>query len=275
MAEPTIDPPAMLTDAPAPLDAPSPAVAPPPPARWRPTLLRVLTHTQTASAAVFAVFTAAHLASPLAAALGGIRAADKTMMLAREYYLPLEPLAVLAPLYLHLTSSLLRRALLSLRYLLALLALPHTHMHRTLPRGAAPPIARLSPAEWGYDFVGYAASTRVWMRAGYVVLAGVGAYHAGVGAMKVVARLRVRAVPDAADAAARADADQAQRQTPTTRRGKSRSRQAVLAAVVGGLAALVAQGLARIAREASAGPALQRRYEAVFAAAPWARIGLR
>lgn len=55
------------------------------PARPRPrpasgTILRVLTNTQNASAAVFAVFAGVHLAAPIAAAMGGTEAADSVMV---------------------------------------------------------------------------------------------------------------------------------------------------------------------------------------------------
>lgn len=43
-------------------------------------ILRVLTNTQNASAAVFGVFFTAHLAAPVAAAFGGLAAADNVMV---------------------------------------------------------------------------------------------------------------------------------------------------------------------------------------------------
>lgn len=43
-------------------------------------ILRVLTNTQNASAAVFGVFFTAHLAAPIAAAFGGLEAADNVMV---------------------------------------------------------------------------------------------------------------------------------------------------------------------------------------------------
>lgn len=43
-------------------------------------MLRVLTHTQNASAAVSAIFAGVHLAAPIAAALGGTEAADSVMV---------------------------------------------------------------------------------------------------------------------------------------------------------------------------------------------------
>jgi hypothetical protein len=44
------------------------------------TILRTLTFTQNISAAVFSVFVPMHLASPVAAAFGGIRAADRVLV---------------------------------------------------------------------------------------------------------------------------------------------------------------------------------------------------
>lgn len=42
--------------------------------------MRVLTHTQNASAAVFSAFMGIHLAAPIAASVGGIAAADGVMV---------------------------------------------------------------------------------------------------------------------------------------------------------------------------------------------------
>jgi hypothetical protein len=44
------------------------------------TILRTLTFTQNVSAAVFSVFIPMHLASPIAAAFGGIEAADQVLV---------------------------------------------------------------------------------------------------------------------------------------------------------------------------------------------------
>ena len=44
------------------------------------TILRTLTFTQNVSAAVFSIFVPMHLASPLLAAVGGLGAANKTMV---------------------------------------------------------------------------------------------------------------------------------------------------------------------------------------------------
>ena len=46
----------------------------------RGSVLRVLTITQTSSALVFSVFVSVHLVAPIAAAVGGINAADRTMV---------------------------------------------------------------------------------------------------------------------------------------------------------------------------------------------------
>ena len=44
------------------------------------TILRALTFTQNISAAVFSVFVPMHLASPIAAAFGGVGAADRVLV---------------------------------------------------------------------------------------------------------------------------------------------------------------------------------------------------
>lgn len=62
-----------------PADDPPPK--PSPPASG--TLLRVLTHTQNASAAVFGLFLTVHLAAPIAAAVGGLAGADGAMVSSR------------------------------------------------------------------------------------------------------------------------------------------------------------------------------------------------
>lgn len=55
------------------------------------TLLRVLTHTQNASAAVFSVFMGIHLAAPIAAGIGGTGAADGVMVSISNHLLPSLP----------------------------------------------------------------------------------------------------------------------------------------------------------------------------------------
>lgn len=50
------------------------------PSRPNATILRTLTFTQNVSAAVFSVFVPMHLASPVAAAFGGIGAADNVLV---------------------------------------------------------------------------------------------------------------------------------------------------------------------------------------------------
>lgn len=54
------------------------------------TLLRVLTHTQNASAAAFGMFMGIHLAAPIAASFGGTSAADGVMVsgIAGEWFRP-------------------------------------------------------------------------------------------------------------------------------------------------------------------------------------------
>ncbi|WVR03735.1 hypothetical protein IAU60_000730 [Kwoniella sp. DSM 27419] len=184
-------------------------------------VLRVLTMSQNTSAMVFTLFMVPHLASPVMAAVGGLSAADKTMMIARDLYLPLEPALVYAPLAIHFTSSFLRRLVLltptrassdtspspwpwsSIRarlprqihqiiaYPLAIMIVPHILTHRLVPSRSAPPISSLSPSELGWEYVGY--NLRDWFSwAAYLGIVGAGVWHAAVGSMKIVSWLKGR-----------------------------------------------------------------------------------
>ncbi|KAL1410749.1 hypothetical protein Q8F55_001691 [Vanrija albida] len=259
--------------------APPAAPAPRPPASG--TLLRVLTHTQNASAAVFGVFLGVHLAAPLAAAVGGLSGADGAMLIGREYYLPLEPIAVFAPLGLHVAASIARRALLAARsgprrlstqqylgYALIPLVFPHVLLHRIIPSEDAAPISALSPSEFGFEFVANAVATRPWMTAGYVALTGVALWHTLVGGMKVVGwarRLAGRRGGDGEVAGAGA-----------APRVVGKRRRIGLRGIVGVLVGLVGLGLWRLGGEsAGLSTAVVRRYDALYAAAPWASLGLK
>lgn len=52
--------------------------------------LRLLTGVQNTSALVFSVFLTVHLASPIAAAIGGIKSADRTLVSFRFHFLELK-----------------------------------------------------------------------------------------------------------------------------------------------------------------------------------------
>ncbi|WOO81617.1 uncharacterized protein LOC62_03G005140 [Vanrija pseudolonga] len=257
--------------------------AAPAPAPASGTLLRVLTHTQNASAAVFGVFLTVHLAAPIAAAVGGLAGADGAMLIGREYYLPLEPIAVFAPLGLHVAASIARRALIAaktgprklstqqyLGYALLPLVLPHLLLHRLIPADAAPPVSALSPSEFGFEFVANAVATRPWMTVGYLALTGAGLFHAFVGGMKVVGwakRLLGKGKKGADGEVAGAGA--APRKVGSRRRIGLRGIVATLVGVVG-------IGLWRLGDEsAGISTTVLRRYDAVYAAAPWAGLGLK
>lgn len=141
-------------------------------------------------------------------------------LLGREYYQGryTEPLLVFAPLGVHVTSSLARRILLSIkpshsttpqqsesilaniwnkfksRRLVTLSAYPalaffaiHLKIHRLRPSLPVPPISALSPSELDYEFVKYGLQTYplwAWVTYGGLVFATL--YHASEGAVIVL-----------------------------------------------------------------------------------------
>jgi hypothetical protein len=126
-------------------------------------------------------------------------------LIAREYYLPLEPLLIYLPIIVHISSSLLKRLYLTYLtrrlpqlsthliagYALVPLLLPHIVTHRLAPSSSAAPIANLSPSELGYEYVGgNLQQWPVWSGVTYLALVGVGVLHAGIGSMKVVSWLK-------------------------------------------------------------------------------------
>ncbi|CAK9785476.1 hypothetical protein CC85DRAFT_286644 [Cutaneotrichosporon oleaginosum] len=264
-------------------------------------LLRVLTHTQNASAAAFGLFMGIHLAAPIAAGFGGTSAADGVMLVGREYYLFLEPLAVYAPLGLHLTASLAKRAVLVYRtrrfhctahtvlgYVLLPLLIPHLILHRILPSTEGPPINELSPSEMGYEFAGYACATRKWMTAGYVVLTGVALWHGIVGGLKVLqwARglwRRAEAVKDAGEKVLEktaADTSKAHEKSDKKRRRRAHISQTeklrAIRTLVTTTTTAVCVGLVRMTADAQGLSSFTAsRYDAVFASAPWVAAGFR
>ncbi|OCF75109.1 hypothetical protein I204_03958 [Kwoniella mangroviensis CBS 8886] len=176
-------------------------------------VMRVLTLTQNTSAMVFSIFLVPHLASPAVASVMGIEGADKTMMISRDLYLPLEPYLIYLPLTLHILSSTLKRLLMilpssssvsskssrsmkSIRsrlprqlhqivgYPLTILLMAHILSHRLIPSRSESPIFQLSPSELGHEYVGYNLQSVVgWMS--YLGLVGLGVYHAVVGGWKI------------------------------------------------------------------------------------------
>ncbi|WVO14690.1 hypothetical protein L204_102328 [Cryptococcus depauperatus] len=222
-------------------------------------VLQALTLTQNTSAMMFTVFLIPHLASPLAASVAGIRGADQTMMIARDLYLPLEPVIVYIPLAIHLTSSLARRAILAsskslpnslrlpsqihqfLAYPLLLLLIPHMITHRLIPADPAPPIRQLSPSEIGWEYVGY--NLRKWSAWGvYLGLVGTSIWHAIVGGMKIATWMKSRhwSKPSAA---------MVEKKSLPKRRGIPKKRKIGLNGFVVVLLGVVSIGLWRVARE--------------------------
>ncbi|WVQ77339.1 hypothetical protein IAR50_007023 [Cryptococcus sp. DSM 104548] len=270
----------------------------PPPANSRGTgflpskgpVLRVLTMTQNTSALVFTVFLIPHLASPVMAAIGGLDGAEKTMMIARDLYLPLEPVLVYLPLAVHLTSSLTKRLISStnsslplsarlprqmhqlLAYPLLLLLIPHILTHRLIPSSTAPPIRELSPSELGWEFVGYGLGDWItW--AGYLGLVGAGVWHAAVGSMKVATWLRTlrRRPSTPAKSAGHSSTSPSVKNEQPEKRLVPRRRKLGLRGVILCFLGIVAFGLWRVKSETGmVSPVMKRRYDAVFGRSPWA-----
>ncbi|WVQ78827.1 hypothetical protein IAT38_000918 [Cryptococcus sp. DSM 104549] len=252
-------------------------------------VLRALTLTQNTSALAFSVFLVPHLASPLVAAVGGLDGAEKTMMIARDLYLPLEPALVYLPLGIHLFSSLARRTLFAtnpslppsvryprqihqlLAYPLTLLVVSHVYTHRLIPSSLEPPISGLSPSEMGWEFVGY--NLAHWTAWGcYLGLVGAGVWHAVVGGMKIVTWLRGRRPAGKRTVTFKEDAG-----TKETEMGEKRvvprRRKLGLRGIIVVILGVVSVGLARVA--ADTGPVssvMKRRYDAVFTSAPWSGL---
>ncbi|WWC96877.1 hypothetical protein V866_003752 [Kwoniella sp. B9012] len=175
-------------------------------------VIRVLTLTQNTSAMVFGIFLVPHLASPVVASAMGIEGADKTMMISRDLYLPLEPYLIYLPLTLHILASTLKRLLIILPsssfksnwplsfksiksrlprqlhqivgYPLTILLIAHILSHRLIPSRSESPISELSPSELGYEYVGYNLQNVLGWTS-YLGLVGLGVYHGVVGSRKI------------------------------------------------------------------------------------------
>lgn len=199
-----------------------------------------------------------------------------------------------APLTLHVLSSLARRALLVSRtrrfhatthtvlgYVLLPLVIPHLLLHRVIPSTEGPPINALSPSEMGYEFAGYACATRPWMTAGYVLLTGVALWHGIVGGMRVVGwakglvggRAPVGSGEKAVDKLPKESSGKPKK---SAKPAKKVDKNAPIRALVTTLTTAVCVGLVRLTADAQGTSSfVASRYDAVFASAPWAGLGLR
>jgi hypothetical protein len=255
-------------------------------------VLRVLTGIQTTSALVFSGFLSVHLVSPVVAAIGGVSAADKSLvrlltafpalfgadsrpkLLGRELYLPLEPILVYGPLAVHIVSSSLKRLVITLRarrappltlsivtgYLLVPFVLPHLLIHRIIPQSPSHPIRHLSPSELGFDFVAHAVKSRPVQSAGaYLGLVALVVPHAWAGSEKIIPwirRLLGRSGPSFMAGARR----------KTSRVWMRNVTAALLGVIVVALSRLYSEG-------DMISLFMARRYEAVFTrGAPWERF---
>lgn len=203
-------------------------------------------------------------------------------LVAREYYLPLEPLVIYAPIGIHLLSSLTKRLYLtyitrrpppttlhvSSGYLLIPMLLPHIVTHRIMPSLDHPAIRALSPSEFGYEFVGWNLG---WAKSWgvYLALAGVGLVHWGIGGMKIVSwikRSRAKGQPTA-----NIDVD---KQAEQTRAAIPKRRRIGLRGILIGAMGIITIGLARIWSDSrgSVSTIMAGRYEAVYRQLPWGAL---
>lgn len=208
------------------------------------------------------------------------RQAD-AQILGRELYLPLETGIVYAPLFIHILSGAARRALITYKtkgkarvsnqskagWALIPLVLPHMWLHRLLPSEEAAPINAMSPSEFGYEFVGYAAATRPWMTLGYLALSAFGVYHAMIGTMQVVSWVkRLAGVKPKLKTVTFNEPEEIKE------RRLSRTLKPIYS-VVGGIVAIVALGIFRMAKDTDALTAnTLLRYRAIYRSAPWAAL---
>lgn len=212
------------------------------------------TRVQSASALSFTAFLALHLAAPIGAAVG--LDASGIMLLTREYYQSglLEPLLVWGSLAAHVTSSILRRAILgppkkrpSWHSLTGFLLVPvvagHSWSHRILPAKKG-----VSPSLLSYQFVSYSLAkypVTSWLSYGILTLATT--YHAAGGLRMILSDLPQLSV-----------------RRKAARLPDNKAAQAGYAGVVGG----VGIGLFNLARISGDVPAwLGRRYAEVLQSA--------
>lgn len=206
-----------------------------------------------------------------------------SQLLAREYYLPLEPLLVYLPLTLHILSSSAKRILVTLRtrrappltisiitgYLLIPFVLPHVLVHRIIPQTAARPISSLSPSELGFDFVAHAIRSRPIQSTGaYIGLVGLIVPHAWVGVERIFPWLRRtlgwkgQGTGGTGGTGAGVEAKM-----------RGRNGRGVMYALTATMAGIVAVALSRLWSEGQwISPIMAARYEAVFRATAWEPI---
>ncbi|KAF9239159.1 hypothetical protein BU15DRAFT_47094 [Melanogaster broomeanus] len=133
-------------------------------------LTSMLTKLAHGSAPFLSTFLLIHLSAPVLANVGGSSLSSNVMLLGREYYQTVlgERYLLLAPLAIHVTSSVAKRLLspsssrprkltstLSLTAYSALFIFVPIHFitHRLAPADAAPPIFAVGPSELDYEFV--------------------------------------------------------------------------------------------------------------------------
>ena len=209
-------------------------------------------------------------------------------MIGRDLYLPLEPILVYIPIAVHLTSSILRRTIITFStgqppklnahlvtgWLLPFFLLPHIASHRLIPSSPTLPISALSPSELSFEYVGWGINRYPLLSiVGYGGLVIIGCWHAGVGLMKVVSwigRSRRSAVEsvttDETVVGLPPPVSSRRRQLIEKRRGRLRG---MFAAFLG----VMVIGMIRVARDArGVSKIMERRYEAVYRALPWGSL---
>lgn len=183
-----------------------------------------------------------------------------------------------------------------LGYALIPLVIPHLLLHRIIPSTAGPPINDLSPSEMGYEFVGYACATRPWMTAGYVLLTGVALWHGIVGGFKVLRWAKTLAGKGGTkveevkregegllEDGLAVNTSHKGHKGKEDRRGRNNAdkgrkvdKNAPMRSLVTTLTSAVCVGLVRMTADAQGMSSfVASRYDAVFASAPWAPLGLR
>jgi hypothetical protein len=202
-------------------------------------------------------------------------------LIAREYYLPIEPLVIYAPIGIHIASSLIKRLYLTSYtrrpppktihitsgYLLIPFVIPHIMTHRIIPSWNTPSIRALSPSELNYDFVGWnLGSWTAW--AAYLALAGIGVLHWSIGSMKVISWMRRGRRKNTVDVA---DVDKEQEKT---RASIPKQRRIGLKGLMLGFMGLVTIGLARIWKDSqgNVSSVMAGRFHAVYRNLPWGSI---
>lgn len=193
----------------------------------------------------------------------------------------METALVYAPLAIHVLSGAARRLFITYKtkgkarvsnqskagWILIPLVLPHLWLHRVLPAEAAAPINAMSPSEFGYEFAGYAARSRPWMTAGYLALTTFGVYHALIGGMQVVSWIkRLAGVKPKLKAVTFNEPEEIKE------RRLNRTLKPIYT-LVGGVVAVVALGLFRMAKDTDALTASTLlRYRAIYESAPWSAV---